>query len=202
MSVTAILLAAGASRRFGAGNKLLALVEGEPMIRRVARTLANSSVDAIVVVTGPNGEAIEKALEGLPLRYIANTEHTAGMGRSIAVGIGAIGSAASGALIVPGDMPHLPTHLVDALVSSFESSGYDSIVHPILPDGSQRNPVLWPRRRFADLARLDGHDGAKTLIGADIRSRQMILVSSERVFVDVDVPSDLAGLIGSARLDN
>lgn len=199
MSVTAVLLAAGSSRRFGAGNKLLALIDGEPMIRRVARALADSRADEIVVVTGPDSEAIQTALEGLRSRFVANLDHAAGMGRSIAIGIGAVGSDASGVLIVPGDMPLLPADLVDGLISAFESSGHDRIVHPILPDGSQRNPVLWPRRRFADLARLDGPEGAKALLAADTRARLTVTVADESWLLDVDAPGDLDPVRGEGK---
>ena len=50
--VAAILLAAGLSRRFGARNKLLAGIEGQPLIRRTAEALLGSRARPVVVVTG------------------------------------------------------------------------------------------------------------------------------------------------------
>jgi molybdenum cofactor cytidylyltransferase len=99
-------LAAGASQRFGADNKLLANIGGRPPIRWVAEETVHSSAEA-VVVTGCDYLLIEKALEGLELRFAHNPSWTRGMGSSIAAGVMALGSQVLGAFIVPGDMPFL-----------------------------------------------------------------------------------------------
>jgi molybdenum cofactor cytidylyltransferase len=190
MSIGAVLLAAGVSRRFGADNKLLANIGDKPLIRWVAEEIVHSGAEA-VVVTGCDYLLIEKALEGLPLRFARNLSWTRGMGSSIAVGVMALGSQTRGAFIVPGDMPFLTSALLKDLMASFIESRGDSIVYPITLAGEQCNQVLWPRRFFPLLASLSGSGGAKHLLAASFNSQKPVAVVDEGAFADIDLPVDL-----------
>src|SRR5690606_14894479 len=97
----AVLLAAGASRRFGDANKLLANVGGKPLIRLVAGAIVESGAADIVVVTGHDHEAVEAALSALPLRFVHNEDWPTGMGRSIARGVRALRPETPAAFVVP-----------------------------------------------------------------------------------------------------
>jgi molybdenum cofactor cytidylyltransferase len=188
--IGAVLLAAGASQRFGADNKLLANIGGRPLIRWVAEEIVHSSAEA-VVVTGCDHLLIEKALEDLPLRFAHNPSWTRGMGSSIAAGVMALGSQVRGAFIVPGDMPFLTSALLKELMATFNESRGALIVYPITRAGEQRNPVLWPRRFFPLLASLNGPEGAKRLLATSIDSQEPVPVVDEGAFADIDLPADL-----------
>ncbi len=69
-----------------------------------------------------------------------------------------------------------------------------SIVYPTTPDGDQRNPVLWPRRFFPELASLAGAEGAKALLRSHPDESAAVRVESASLFADVDTPADLAAL--------
>src|SRR5690606_2693402 len=105
--LAAVLLAGGASRRFGAENKLLAEIDGAPIVVRVAREILAGGVDEMVVVTGAAHEAYVTALAGLPVRFVQNTAWDEGIGGSIATGVRALSDEAEGVFIVPGDLPNL-----------------------------------------------------------------------------------------------
>ena len=188
--IGAVLLAAGASQRFGADNKLLANIEGRPLIRWVADEIVSSGAEA-VVVTGCDHLLIEKALDGLELRFAHNPNWIRGMGSSIAAGVMALGSQALGAFIVPGDMPFLTSALLKDLMAAFNESRGTSIVYPATLAGEQRNPVLWPRRVFPLLASLSGPGGAKQLLATSIDSQKPVPVVDEGAFADIDFPADL-----------
>src|SRR6476661_2482678 len=128
--VSAILLAAGASRRFGSENKLLTDIRGLPLIRRVAEEIDQSAVNGIVVVTGCDQALVERALDGLLINFAHNPNWPAGMGSSIAVGISALDSDVQGALVVPGDMPFLTFSLFDRLILAFREAQFEPIVFP------------------------------------------------------------------------
>ena len=81
--VPAILLAAGESRRMGDVNKLLLKVEGEAMVRRVARALIDSRADEVVVVLGHQAEAVGQALDGLEVRRVVNADYRDGQMNSM-----------------------------------------------------------------------------------------------------------------------
>lgn len=193
MNVAAVLLAAGASSRFGEDNKLLSLIDGEPLVRRAARSLRESRVGEIVAVTGRDRDAIAGALAGLDIVFATNDVPESGMGRSIAAGVAALGSDPEGAFIVPGDMQALSPALLDRLIGAFEEAGKTTIVYPELVGHGQRNPVLWPRAFFPDLLRLDGEAGAKGLLASAGASAIAVAFYDARPFVDIDTDADLAG---------
>jgi molybdenum cofactor cytidylyltransferase len=190
VDIGAVLLAAGASQRFGADNKLLATIGGKPLIRSAAEQVARSGAE-VVVVTGCDHLLIEKVLENLPFRFAHNPSWTRGLGSSIAVGVMALESQDLGAFIVPGDMPFLTSALLKDLMAAFNESRGASIVYPTTLAGEQRNPVLWPRRFFPLLASLSGPGGAKHLLASLTDSQTQVAVVDERAFADIDLPADL-----------
>jgi molybdenum cofactor cytidylyltransferase len=197
-TLAAILLAAGSSRRYGADNKLLAAIDGTPLVRRVGHVLVSSRFELVVVVTGHQAEAIHIALLGLRGSFkqcVHNSAHDEGIGRSIAVGIAAVPPTVDGVLIAQGDMPDLSTELIAALCQRFIDTGSDSIVVPWLNDGHsggrQGNPVIWPRRLFADLAALSGDEGAKPLIRSAGDAVERVFVSGTSAATDIDTPEQL-----------
>jgi molybdenum cofactor cytidylyltransferase len=183
--ISAVLLAAGSSRRFGAGSKLLADAGGRPLIAWAAAALAASRVREIIVVTGPDPGGIQTALAGFPVRYAHNPDHLAGMGTSVAAGIGAVSAGARGALVCPGDMPGLTPHLIDRLIAVFEQHGGDRIIYPRTGEGRQGNPVLWPRRFFARLGALRGQSGGKALI--EEHASEAVAVPAEGIAASLDI---------------
>ena len=189
--IAAVLLAAGASRRFGEANKLLADIGGEPLVRRVARVLVASGLAEIIAVTGGEPKSCTAALDGLPVRCVHNESWAAGMGGSIAAGIRALALKIDGAFIVPGDMPFLDAALFRQLVAEFDGSGGGKIVFAATPEGEQRNPVLWPRRYFPQLAALRGPEGAKRLLQRAGAETIRVIVEDPIEFSDVDTPADL-----------
>lgn len=190
-SVGAVLLAAGSSSRFGAANKLVAELDGRPLVRHVADALVESGISDLVVVTGHGREAVEAALGDLPVRFVHNEAWEAGMGRSIARGIRALRPDTPAAFVVPGDMPYLTATLFQALAGRYSDAADERIVVPTTGSGAQRNPVLWPRRFFDGLAALDGTHGGKALLERHWDEAVPVPVSDENVFRDIDTVRDL-----------
>ncbi|AKI00338.1 putative MobA-like protein [Hoeflea sp. IMCC20628] len=165
MSVGVVLLAAGKASRMGeaAGHKLLAEFDGEPLIRRMARTALASNASATVVVTGHRGSEIAASLSGLALDLVGNPDFASGMASSLKLGLGALAGDLSGALVLLGDMPALRPEHLDRLVSAFVESDGTAIVRAC--DGERRgNPVILPRSAFNDAMQLSGDVGARPLI--------------------------------------
>jgi molybdenum cofactor cytidylyltransferase len=196
--VAAVILAAGESRRFGPDNKLLAEVGGAPLVRRVVDAVQQCGISEIVVVTGHDRLAVEKALDDLPVHFQYNSNWERGMGTSIAAGVSALGVDVDGAFIVPGDMALLSPNLICKLIDVFEEDNGGLIAVPVTARWEQRNPVLWPRSYFSKLASLDGAEGAKKLLAEFGTSCRRLTISDELLFGDVDTPDDLA--VARARI--
>lgn len=190
--VAAVLLAAGSSRRFGAANKLLAEFDGVPLVVRAARILRESAITQLVVVTGHEAEQISGALRGIECTPVYNARHAEGIGTSVATGILELSVEIDGALIVQGDMPNLSTALVDRLIARFAESGGDRVIVPVDRDGLQGNPVLWPRRLFAELGSLAGDRGAKALLARSHAAIERVRVDEADAFLDIDTEAELA----------
>ncbi len=192
MPVACIILAAGQSARFGEVDKLLAEVNGRPIVRHAVDTaLASLSRDVHVIVQ-PNSVFIDRALAGLPVIQCVNWDFANGIGRSIAIGIRSLAEDVSGALILPADMPWMRTEVLDQLITAFEDVKGTLVTLPITAAGEQRNPVLWPRSYFKELCDLRTDRGAKQLIPKELGKLQKIVIRDEAGFKDVDTPEDLA----------
>ncbi len=189
--VHAVLLAAGASRRFGDDNKLLVEIGGAPLVRRVAERLLASAIANIIVVTGFEAERVGSALAGLDLQFADNPDHCEGLASSLSCGIAALPDGVSGAMIVLADMPGTTTEMIDRLVSVFEQEDCSKIVYPVR-GGEQGNPVIWPARYFKELKKLTGDTGAKRLIGEHSANTIGIPVESGDAMKDIDEPADLS----------
>src|SRR3954466_13336350 len=115
--IAGVLLAAGAGRRFG-GEKLVALLDGQPVVRHAARTLA-SVVDALWVVVARESDLVRASLEGLEATFVVNPRANEGSGTSIAAGVAALPADVEGALIALGDQPLLDAGVVTELLRVF-----------------------------------------------------------------------------------
>lgn len=198
LRVGAVLLAGGASRRFGADNKLLASVDGQPMIARVAREIVGAGVDDIVVVTGAEHQGYVTALSGLPVRIVSNANWNDGIGGSIAAGARALATDLDGAFVVPGDLPNLSAAVFRRLIEMFSQHSASSVIVPVTADGEQRNPVLWPKAQFPHLAQLTGAKGGKSLLDTLAEGRVDVAFDDERLFADIDTTDDYARFISGA----
>lgn len=195
--VYAVLLAAGASTRFGAENKLLADVGGTPLIARAATRLVIPEIAQVIAVIapGPQGEAVSAAIRHLPLSTVINTETGRGMGTSIACGAAAVRDQAAGIMMVPADMPSLDARLLSRLIAAFHDAGGKKIAYPVTPAGDQRNPVIWPAHLRKELMSLDGAAGGKALLAAHRDCVVTITADSDRPFDDVDTQEDLSRVL-------
>jgi len=194
-SVAAVVLAAGLSRRMGDRNKLLAAIDGVPMLRRVVTTALASRVGSVVVVTGHEPEAVAGCLQGLPIRIVHNPDFAEGLSRSLAVGLAAVPQSCPGALICLGDMPRVPAAVLDALIAAFDPEAGRSICVPMV--GTKRgNPVLWARCYFAEMQALSGDTGARSLLARHADAVHPVQVGHVGVLLDVDTPRALVALEG------
>jgi molybdenum cofactor cytidylyltransferase len=188
--IAAIVLAAGQSTRMGAVNKLLADIGGKPLVRRVVEAALASRARPVIVVTGHERARVEGALAGLDIRFVHNSDFADGLSASLRRGIGAVPDDADGAVVCLGDMPQVRAALIDGLIGAFDPERGALIVVPTV-DGKRGNPVLWSRRFFPELTKLEGDVGARHLIGRYGEALVEVPVDDRSSFVDVDTPEAL-----------
>jgi molybdenum cofactor cytidylyltransferase len=190
-NIAAVILAAGCSTRMGGPNKLLADLGGKPMLRIVTERVLASKVSSVTVVTGHQAAEVESALAGLKVKFVRNPDFFAGLASSVKAGIAAVPANADGVVVCLGDMPRIDARLVDRLIEAFAPDRGHLIAVPV-SDSRRGNPVLWSRRFFGELMKLDGDIGARNLIAAHAEAVVEVQVEGRGAFLDVDTPEALA----------
>lgn len=189
--VVGILLAAGTSARFEAGNKLLAAVDGEPVVRRAARSLLESHLDRVIAIVGFEAERIRDAIAGLDLEIVENPAFTDGQSTSVRAGVEAARDDADAILFALGDMPFVAPDSVTALVRAYRAGAGSALAAAF--EGERGNPVLFDARYFDALATISGDSGARdVLLGSD--DAALIETGDPGVCRDVDTIDDLDGI--------
>ncbi len=188
--IAAVILAAGRSQRMEAGNKLLAELAGEPLVRRVARTALEAGLAPVVVVLGHDAGAVRAELEGLGLAFTVNPQFAAGIGTSIAAGIRALVEPVDGAAILLGDMPWIAAGDLRRLTNAFDPARGGGICVPV-SGGRRGNPVLWSARYFPELKTLDGDVGGRRLLETHADDVCDVAFDDDAVLRDVDTPEAL-----------
>ena len=145
----------------------------------------------MIIVTGHQAREIRKALEGVDVMFVHNPQYAEGLSSSLRTGIASVPEDADGALILLGDMPEIPTSLIERLLAAFSPNDGRAIC-VATADGKRGNPVLWARQFFAEIERVNGDSGAKHLIGA--HDGFVFEVEADGVvFYDVDTPGSVGG---------
>jgi molybdenum cofactor cytidylyltransferase len=195
--IGAVILAAGKSSRFRAGGgsdptKLVAKLDGKPIVRRVVEAALAAKARPIVVVTGYARDSVEAAIADCDVSLAFNPKFASGLASSLSVGLSAMPRDVVGALVLLGDMPLIEPRLVNALIEAFLAREGALAAIP-LTEGQRGNPVLLGRGLFEAAMRLKGDEGARKLIGALNEAELVeVEVSYMRVTFDVDTPEDLA----------
>src|SRR6185312_16690162 len=89
-NISAVVLAAGRSTRMGGPNKLLAELRGKPLVRIVTEQVLASKASDVTVVTGHQADEVQRALQGLKVRFVHNPEFASGLASSVKAGIAAV----------------------------------------------------------------------------------------------------------------
>jgi molybdenum cofactor cytidylyltransferase len=133
MAGGALLLAAGASRRFGADKRTHKLLSGDSLLQATTQKYVDCFED-VVVVLRPSDAELERALterfHGRPLRVVTAAQAHLGMGHSLAAGITAAGDW-DYAFVALADMPFVETATLRQLDALMASSGHATIIAPV-----------------------------------------------------------------------
>jgi molybdenum cofactor cytidylyltransferase len=194
MKVGAVILAAGAGSRFG-GDKLLATLDGRPLIRHVIAAAAAGGLDPIVVVVPPSGPLAE--LDLAPARRVENPTPQEGLSESVRLGLRALDASASdpvdAAIILPADQPRVRPAVIQALIDAAELSPRTPFVVPRYAHGGAPNPVLASRSIWRLADELVGDRGFGPVLATHEELVRTVRV--EGANPDVDTPDDLARLV-------
>lgn len=193
-TVAAVVLAAGAGSRFG-GGKLLAPIEGRPVLQHVLDRLMAAGVGQVLVVVGDEAEALDMAIDWHGARRVRNPDPSRGLSSSVQVGIEALGPEVAAALIMLADQPQVPVDAIRALLHH-PPTPERPIVVPVYRDDPGRNPVLVGWTAFALVREAAGDRGLGPVIAAHPELVTEVPVAGANP--DLDTRADLVGLLEAA----
>jgi len=185
----AVVTAAGSAERFG-GRKLLALVDGEPLLDHTIRCLLDGGVSEVIVVVGTEDRAeLERdvnAMNDARVRPVENPDPSRGMFSSIQIGV----ATASGdaLLVLPGDMPFVRAETVRAVIDKYRER--PAIVSP-RNRGKRGHPVALPLTLRDEIREMPATANLHEVIKKHTDLRVDLEVDDPGINRDVDVPADL-----------
>lgn len=191
--VSGVVLAAGPSRRFGTDPpKQLAIVDGEPLVRRVVGEALDSDLTEVLVVTGLAAARVEMALEDLGVRVVGNPRFHDGQSTSVKAGLAAVEEHAAAAMFIPADLPRLSVTVINAIIDCYRQTGAPIVVPAF--QGRRGAPALIDRALFDELDTIEGDSGGRQIFAAYEKSLVELPLASGSPLQDLDTPEDLRAL--------
>lgn len=158
--ISAIILAAGESKRMGSPKMLLDF-GGITMLETVIRNVKASAVDDIIVVTGAFHNEIERIVENAGVRNCHNSIYKEGMLSSVQCGFRNLPENCEAALVFQGDQPLISSAVADMVINVFRRRE-KGIVVPVFQK-KRGHPLLVARKYFEEIAKLDPDKGLRSL---------------------------------------
>jgi CTP:molybdopterin cytidylyltransferase MocA len=183
-----VVLAAGGSRRLGQPKQLLSVL-GEPMLRRVVRMAADAEPDHLVVVLGSSAYECVAVIKDCGADIVANPFWECGLAGSVRLGVErAEEEGADAVLLLLADQPCLDSEVIRRFL--VRANGQTDLIVAAGYDGVLGAPMMFGSDWFAQLKKLEGDQGARSLVPKEA-GRVEIIDWSEGA-IDVDTPEDLA----------
>jgi molybdenum cofactor cytidylyltransferase len=186
--ITGLLLAAGASMRYGA-NKLTESLEGDALLLHSLRAL--EPCDKVVAVVRKGDDEVQELLHDHGVNTVCNSEPWRGMGSSIAYGVQAT-SESYGWCILPGDMPRVMPATTALVVAALRRG--DPLVAPYYQE-RRGHPVGFNKSFSPMLTALASDVGARHIISQHESKLSRIHIDDAGVLLDIDTAEELAQLV-------
>ena len=196
--VGAVVLAAGRARRFGS-DKLLASLDGRPVLQHVIDALAASGIGHVVVVLGADAARQGALLAWRAERRVHNPDPARGLSSSLRIGLAELTAATElggspdidAALICLGDQPRLDAAVIARILHAAGERS-EPILVPNYAEGGGGNPVLVRREAWSVADTIEGDEGLRTVIATSPTLVAYVDVPGGNP--DVDTPDDLRRL--------
>jgi CTP:molybdopterin cytidylyltransferase MocA len=185
----AIVLAAGASTRFG-GIKQLVRIDGRPLLHTTVSRAVEVAGAATIVVLGANAAELAPLLTHTPATIVVNRDWREGIGSSIRAGVARLPAACTGAMLMLADQAAVTAQDLQRLVGTWRRQ--PEYIAAALYAGATGVPAVFPRASFRQLAELRGDVGARMLLQRN--PDRVVRVPMDSAALDIDTPEDLLAL--------
>ncbi len=191
--VSAILLAAGESKRMGKPKQLMPFGRST-ILEQTIDNLLNSKVSEVIVVLGHKAEEIKQKLATKPLKMALNPVYHQGMSTSIIAGLKLVDERARAIMLALADQPFIDSQVINRLVDEF----CDHNKGIVIPTYQSRrgHPIIFAIKYKEELAGLKGDIGGRQIIEHHPDDVLEVAVDSPAINIDIDTTDDYNSSLG------
>jgi molybdenum cofactor cytidylyltransferase len=182
----AIVLAAGASTRFGSPKQLVRIA-GRPLLHAAVTRAAEIAGNALLVVLGSGAAELAPLLKHSAGTIVINQEWREGLASSVRAAIAKLPGTCAGALLMPADQPAVSVEDLKRLAGAWRRQPLH--IAASVHEGGLGLPAIWPRSLFPELLRLRGDAGLRLLLRR--HAERVVRVAMPSAAIDIDTPEDL-----------
>jgi molybdenum cofactor cytidylyltransferase len=196
--ISAIILAAGMSKRMGRPKQLLQL-GNKPLIRIVVENVLASAVDEIIVVTGCEAEGVGAAIKDLPVKITFNPDYQQGQGTSLAVGVKQLDKNTEAFLVFMCDQPLISPSMINTIIDEFKKRG--SLALRPTYNETPGHPVVFSSTLSSGMEQLHEDEGARKVLERLGARVDYLALQDEGIVIDMDTPESYEKLKKKYRYD-
>jgi len=189
--ISAILLAAGESRRMGTFKQLLDF-EGKTFVERCVDELLASKANEVIVVTGHRDDDVRRTIGEREVRFAYNAEYRSGMAGSILCGLSAVAPGTEAVLISLADQPQITAHVIDQVVDAYLTQR-PSIVVPRY-SGRKGHPIIIDLKLKDEVFKMDPAEGLRRIVRRYSGETVYVEAATDAILTDFDYPEDYSAL--------
>ena len=195
--ISAILLAAGESKRMENENKLLKEIDGISILQYSIKNILGSAIDELIIVLGHEKEIVEKTIEkNKKIKLIYNENYKNGIFTSIKTGLKSISKKTEAFFLCLGDMPNVNQNIYNKIIKSRDT--YNKKLKPnlrreiIIPsyENKQGNPILFSKFMKNEIIKIKNDDEIKKIIELNKEKILNVPIKSDGVILDFDTQND------------
>tara|TARA_Y100000590_G_C15455778_1_gene914500 strand:+ start:251 stop:823 length:573 start_codon:yes stop_codon:yes gene_type:complete len=159
--ISAILLAAGKSKRMNGENKLTKKFKGIPLIKYAVQNILASAIEEVIIILGYQSEIVEKIIDkNNKIKFVLNKNFESGMASSIKIGLNNLSDKTESFFICLGDMPMVNSDIYNQIIKHKNNK---EIIVPTYKK-QQGNPILFSASMREKIMKVSGDSGAKKIL--------------------------------------
>ena len=191
--ISAILLAAGQSKRMGALKQLMPFGQST-IVEQAVGNLLGSAVVEVIVVVGYKAEDVIKAIAAKPIRMVINPDYEQGMSTSIIAGLNLVHGGVQGVMLAMGDQPLVNSKTINGLIDEF--CNHDKGIAVPTYQGRRGHPIIFAIKYKEQLLKLKGDVGGRQIMKDHPDDVLEVAVDSESIVADFDTTDDYQAYAG------
>jgi len=191
--ISAILLAAGQSKRMGELKQLMPFGQST-IVEQAVDNLLGSAVNEVIVVVGYKAEDVIKTIAAKPIKLAINPDYEQGMSTSIIAGLNLVHGRVQGVMLALGDQPLVNSQTINSLIEEFYN--HEKGIAVPTYQGKRGHPIIFAIKYKEQLLKLKGDMGGRQIIKDHPDDILEVAVNSESIVADFDTTDDYQAYVG------